>query len=215
MKKFVTRTVALLLLCAVFSCDHTAQQDMDALQAVLQSNTSGEVVVSTSFEDAPAPAEVMQQPCDPGFDPAPTYTNAAGGNCPNYCQYVYEGWASTLTNAMYVNCIDNPTNWSLSVRQAGEQQYFQFAVIHPVIDYNDFPHGVGLCTRDLIFEPADPDADFACLEYMEFMQTGEGDQNGNKAILNLWMSDEYWDCYEPQTFNFRITARMNLPVGNS
>ena len=158
----------------------------------------------------------QQEPCVPDFDPPSTYPNTLGNNCPNYCQFVYEGWASTELNTIYVNCIENPTNWSLTIQEHEGKQYLQFAVLHSPINYTDFPNGAGLCSRYLIFAPfSDTDGSFPCLEFWEFEQIGEGDQNGNKAILNLWMSDEYWDCYEPGLFNFRVTARMELPIWTS
>lgn len=212
MKKIVTATVALSLLCAIFSCENTAQQEMESLKPVVQ--TTGESPPDAQLLSAriSEPGTSTNRPCEPDFDPLPTTANG----CINHCQYVYEGWASTELDALYVNCIDDPTNWSLSVQQSGEQSYFQFRVYHDPVIYADLPHGAGLCSRDLIFEPfSDTDGSFPCIEYWEFVQTGEGDQNGNMAILNLWMSEKYWDCYEPQTFNFRITARMELPIWSS
>jgi hypothetical protein len=208
MKKFVTATVALLLLCATFSCENTAQQEMDSLQSVVQSTGESPPTTESLSERKGWSGTSSNEPCTPDFRPEPTLANG----CLNHCQYVYEGWASTESDVVFVNCIYNPSNWSLSIQQSGEQSYFQFRVYHDPVIYADLPNGAGLCSRDLIFEPADLEADIACLEYMEFEQTGEGDQNGNMAILNLWMSEEYWDCYEPQIFNFRITARMELPI---
>lgn len=213
MKKIVTATVALSLLCAIFSCENTAQQEMKSLKSVVQSK--GQIPENAESLRAktlgPNTTTSTNEPCTPDFRPEATTDNG----CVNHCQYVYEGWASTESNVVFVNCIYDPSNWSLSIQQSGEQSYFQFRVYHDPVIYADLPHGAGLCSRDLIFEPSDPLSDFACLEYMEFEQTGEGDQNGNMAILNLWMSEDYWDCYESQTFNFRITARMELPIWSS
>ena len=208
--------VALSLLCAIFSCNRTVQKEMDNLQSVVQNTT---VIPPPAGERKIRRTEVTHstaEPCLPDFDPPATYQNALGNNCPNFCQWVYEGWASTANNTIRVNCTDNPSNWSLTVQSSEAGQYFQFLVFHTPINYADYPHGAGLCSRDLIFEPfPNPDGSIPCIEYLEFEQTGEGDQNGDRAILNLWMSDEYWECYEPGLFNFRVTARMELPLWTS
>jgi hypothetical protein len=156
MKKIVTRMVALSLLCAIFSCNRTIQKEMDSLQSVIQNSITHPPPPVT--EGKIRRTDIQQsntEPCIPDFDPEPTITNG----CINHCQWVYEGWASTADDFVHVNCIDNPSNWSLTVKASGENQYFQFRVFHNPINYA-----------------------------------------------------EYWDCYEPGSFNFRVTARMELPI---
>jgi hypothetical protein len=188
MKKIVIHLVALSLLCAIVSCSRTVQvkKEMDSLQSVVQSST---VHPPTTAERKIRKTDISyanNEPCIPDFDPAPVTAN----NCLNHCQWVYEGWASTAHNTIHVNCIDNPSNWSLMVKSSGENKYFQFRVFHEPINYANYPNGAGLCSRDLIFEPfPSEDGSLPCIEY--------------------------WECYEPGLFNFRVTARMELPIWTS
>lgn len=154
-------------------------------------------------------------PCTPDFEPAHTFETHMGTLCQNECLYVFEGQFAT-NNCMSwqseVNCVANPSNWTFEVDENSKGKHFKIRATHPSISYmDDLPEG--FCARDLWLHPFGDE----CLDVFLIEDVGAGSQNGDTAVLNIYMSQEYWDCYDSDgwAFHFRFTARQPLPIYQS
>lgn len=158
-------------------------------------------------------APSVEQPCAPEFDPPETYVNSLGNMCVNNCHYVYEGRFTTEPNLSWVsevNCIENPTNWTFEIDENQHGKFFKIRATHPVIEGGQ---NLGLCSNFLILEPVSGE----CSEVFEILFVNAGSSMWTTARLDIYMSSNFWECYDPDgwAFNFRITARQNLPIYSS
>jgi hypothetical protein len=150
----------------------------------------------------------------PGFV-CPEFNIHNGYACPNLLQFQFFGNFGIDESGEWsaeINCVQNPTNWKFAITDFGNGFIcFQIKVtypkyipadgeVHPYFSGNDFR--INLASGE-------------CGNFDHFKYISGSGQGNNLVHLNIFMADQYWNCYtdgEAFDFDFFVTGTYDFPI---